>query len=169
MILALKADMRDALLFLSVRAADYMTALLLYRCSEVFFVRHELNMSLVLALQGGSYFDLAVKEAVWFSVVVSGLRASLLSSRWVGKPVSRVLVEVFSCAFLLSLGISLWCNREYAVHSLRLVGNEASSRIRLQGFSSQNRAGDTSLSFRSPRLCQRGCCRSFLLLVTKDY
>ena len=106
MILVPKAGLRDLLLFLSVRVADYITALLLYQCSKVLFLGRELNMSLVLALQTGNYSALVVREVVWFFMVVGGLRASLHSSRWVGKPVSRVLIEIFSCAFLLSLGIS---------------------------------------------------------------
>ncbi len=102
-----KADLRDVLLFLGVRAADYTTALLLYRCSEVFFLRHELNRTLVAALQTGSFLDIAVREALWFSVVVGGWRVSPVLSGWLGERVSRVLVEVFSHAFLLSLGASL--------------------------------------------------------------
>jgi hypothetical protein len=95
------------LLFLSARAADYITALLLYRYSEVFFVKHELNRSLVLALRTGYFVEFAVREILWFLMVLGGLRTSLLLSKRMRGLIWQVLVEVFSYAFLMSLGVSL--------------------------------------------------------------
>jgi len=103
--LAPKAGLKDVLLFLGMRVADYATALLLYRCNAAFFLRHELNRSLVLALQTGFYTDLIARETLWFMLVIGGLRASIYSSRWISVAVSRILVESFSYILLLSLGI----------------------------------------------------------------